>query len=128
MFTIKEAAERLGITTYTLRYYEKINLLPEVNRRETNQARVYTEEDLRFIQFLLSLKETGMSLSDMADFVQDGCLAGKVERTSDEFTASVQRRLDVLQKHFIELEAQKARISQIIELTREKINHYKTFL
>lgn len=125
MFTIGEAAKRLGITAYTLRYYEKIRLLPEPARRGTNSARRYSEEDLRFIQFLLSLKETGMSLADIAYFVKDGCLLDRASSDNEDIVASVQIRLEILQQHLSELEAQKARLSEIIELTKGKIHYYK---
>ncbi|WCK56224.1 MerR family transcriptional regulator [Aneurinibacillus sp. Ricciae_BoGa-3] len=125
MFTIGEAAKRLGLTTHTLRYYEKINLLPEVGRRGTNSARLYTEEDLQFIQFLISLKETGMPLTHIAHFVQDGCLLHRVGNEGAELKESVQTRLDLLQQHLQQLEEQKARLNETIALTKQKMNFYK---
>jgi DNA-binding transcriptional MerR regulator len=125
LFTVGEAAKRLGISAHTLRYYEKINLLPEAIRRGSNGARLYTEEDLRFIRFLLSLKETGMSLTDIAHFVQDGCLLDRTEHDKEELAASLQTRLVILLQHLKELEAQKARLTEIIALTRGKIEYYR---
>jgi DNA-binding transcriptional MerR regulator len=125
MLTIGEAAKRLGLTPYTLRYYEKINLLPEVSRQGANSARLYTEEDVQFIKFLLSLKETGMPLTHIAHFVQDGCLLDKARLDDPTLKQSVETRLDILQQHLKELEDQKARLKETIKLTKQKISFYK---
>ncbi|MED4603646.1 MerR family transcriptional regulator [Paenibacillus validus] len=128
MLTVGEAAERLGITAYTLRYYEKIRLLPEPARRGPGKARLYSEEDLRFIRFLLSLKDTGMSLAHIAIFVKDGCLLDRAPSGNEDLTDAVTNRLDILQQHYTELEAQQAKLSEIMALTREKIEFYSDVL
>jgi DNA-binding transcriptional MerR regulator len=125
LFTVGEAAKRLGITAYTLRYYEKIGLVPAPERRGTSGARFYAEQDLSFIRFLLSLKETGMSLADIAHFVQDGCLLDRASSGMEDLTSPVSQRLVILQNHMTELAEQQARLSEIIALTQEKIRFYK---
>jgi DNA-binding transcriptional MerR regulator len=62
--TIQEASSRSGLTTHTLRYYEKIGLLHDIQRDKSGK-RFYSEEDMSWIIFLLRLRETGMSIQQM---------------------------------------------------------------
>jgi DNA-binding transcriptional MerR regulator len=63
--TIAEAAERTGLTTHTLRYYERDGLmLREIERSVTGHRR-YTEQDLTWINLLTCLRGTGMPISDI---------------------------------------------------------------
>lgn len=68
-FTIKQAAELTGITEDTIRYYEKIALLPRAERKE-NGHRVYRKEALETIKLVNCLKKTGMPLEEMRPFLK----------------------------------------------------------
>ncbi|MEH7086532.1 MerR family transcriptional regulator, partial [Neobacillus drentensis] len=58
MYTIGEVAQLVGVSTHTLRYYEKENIiLPD---RNENGERKYTESHLQWLKFVLKLKETQM--------------------------------------------------------------------
>lgn len=61
---IGELAKRTGLTTYTLRYYEQIGLLP-CPSRGLSGIRDYDESVLGWIEFLGRLKTTGMPIRDM---------------------------------------------------------------
>ncbi|MDG0809244.1 MerR family transcriptional regulator [Cohnella rhizosphaerae] len=67
-YTIKQTADQTGVSEDTIRYYEKIALLPRAERRD-NGHRVYREEDLRTIRLLSCLKKTGMPLEEMRPFL-----------------------------------------------------------
>lgn len=68
-FTIKQVAETTGISTHTLRYYETLGLIHPIDRAG-NTHRRYTQEDINWIQFLLKLRATGMSIQDMQAFAE----------------------------------------------------------
>src|SRR5687767_9954418 len=68
-YTIKEAAERSGVSVDTLRYYERIGLLPRVGRAPNGHRR-YTGLDLGWIHLLNLLRNTGMSIQEMLKFVR----------------------------------------------------------
>ncbi|WP_317618413.1 MerR family transcriptional regulator [Paenibacillus sp. PL91] len=55
-FSIKEAAEQTGLTEDTIRYYEKISLLPRAERKE-NSHRIYRAEDIQKIKLINCLKK-----------------------------------------------------------------------
>ena len=128
MFSISEAAEKSGLSSYTLRYYEKIGLLPPPKRNEGGQ-RFYTESDLQFIHFLKSLKQTGMSLEDMNQFVLDGCILEKIEsEASEQITPSLSKRIGILSEHLEKMEQQKKELEAVIAMTQEKLSIYYSML
>ena len=57
---ISEAAERLGVSADTLRYYEKIGLLRDIDR--VGGRRSFGAKDIAWLEFIRRLKETGMEL------------------------------------------------------------------
>jgi DNA-binding transcriptional MerR regulator len=61
---IGDIAEQTGLTAHTIRYYERIGLLPFAPRDSTGQ-RVYDASILTWIEFLGRLKTTGMSVQEM---------------------------------------------------------------
>ena len=69
MYTIHEVCERTGLTAHTLRYYEKEKLLPSVGR-SAGGFRQYSDEDMESLMMICCLKNTGMSLQDIARFME----------------------------------------------------------
>lgn len=128
MFTISEVAHKSGMSAYTLRYYEKIGLLPPSKRKNGGQ-RFYTETDIHFITFIKSLKQTGMSLEDINEFVKDGCILEKIHSDSTEqITPSVTKRIEILSKHLGKMEMQKRELESVMTTTKAKLAFYHSFL
>lgn len=67
--TIGEVSERYNISQDTLRYYERIGLIPRVNRSESG-IRDYTEEDCRWIEFIKCMRSAGLSIEVLIEYVQ----------------------------------------------------------
>ena len=67
-YTISEVANRMGISPSTIRYYDKEGLLPNVKRK--NGQRVFEEIDLRFLVLLTCLKNTGMPIKRIREYVE----------------------------------------------------------
>lgn len=65
---ISEVSKKFGISTDTLRYYEKIGLIPSVSRNEGG-IREYTEEDCNWIEFILCMKNAGLSIKTLVKYV-----------------------------------------------------------
>ncbi len=73
--TIADAAEILGLSVDTLRYYEKDGLLLRPVPRSSSGHRRYEELDLRWIELVTRLRSTGMPIRDVrryADLVRAG--------------------------------------------------------
>ena len=67
--TIQQTAAATGLTAHTLRYYERIGLLDPVTRQD-NKHRLFREEDLLWIAFLVKLRSTGLPIRDMLHYAQ----------------------------------------------------------
>lgn len=66
--TIKEASEKYEISADTIRYYERIGLLPRINRNK-NGIRNFTEMDCRWIDFIKCMRKTGLSIEALIEYV-----------------------------------------------------------
>ncbi|WP_419881494.1 MerR family transcriptional regulator [Peribacillus sp. B-H-3] len=128
LFSISEAAERAGISAYTIRYYEKAGILPPPKRRQGNK-RFYTDGDIAFLKFLKSLKQTGMTLADIQEFVQDGCILEKTESLpKEEIMPSLNLRIRLLSKHLEKMEQQRKELDTIILMTKSKLEIYHSLM
>jgi len=129
VYSIREASERSGISSYTLRYYEKIGLLPQAKRDKAGR-RSFTDSDLRQIAFLKSLKETGMSLEEINEIVKDGCILEKIsmEAKPSQLTPSLHKRIDILSRHLQNMEAKKRELEEVIAATLRKLDVYHSIL
>ncbi len=112
--TVKEVCQKFGITADTLRFYEKIGVIPAVNRTSSGK-RDYTEEDLSWVENAICLRNSGVPIKMIAEYV-------KLFREGEQ-TISDRRKL---------LESAKASIAESIEkqqktlkLLSYKIEKYK---
>lgn len=69
IYTVGETAKRLGVAPSTLRYYDKMGLLPFAERTE-NGVRIFKESDFEWLKVIGCLKSTGMCLKDIKSFVE----------------------------------------------------------
>mgnify|MGYP000373764942 FL=1 len=67
--TIGEISQEIGLSVDTLRYYERIGLLPPVPRNAAG-IRNYDEYFVNFINFIKKLKASGMSLEHIIDYIR----------------------------------------------------------
>ncbi|MET9556638.1 MerR family transcriptional regulator [Streptomyces sp. NPDC006645] len=73
-YTISEVVTFTGLTAHTLRWYERIGLMPHIDRSHTGQRR-FTNRDLDWLTFVGKLRLTGMPVADMvryAELVREG--------------------------------------------------------
>ncbi|MFI2235114.1 MerR family transcriptional regulator [Streptomyces chrestomyceticus] len=73
-YTISEVAECTGLSAHTLRWYERIGLMPHVDRTHTGQRR-FSNRDLDWLDLVTKLRLTGMPVADMvryAELVREG--------------------------------------------------------
>ncbi len=73
-YTISEVVEYTGLSAHTLRWYERIGLMPHIDRSNTGQRR-FTDADLDWLDFVGKLRLTGMPVADMvryAELVREG--------------------------------------------------------
>ncbi|MEW2358727.1 MerR family transcriptional regulator [Spirillospora sp. NPDC029432] len=107
---IGELAERAGVSTRALRYYEEHGLISA--RRESNGYRRYAESDVRLVQQIRSLLAAGFTLEDTRPFVE--CLrAGReVGEACPEPVAVYRRKLAEIDAEIRTLIAQRAEVAE----------------
>lgn len=72
--TIKQVCEQFGITADTLRYYERVGVIPPVNR--SGGIRDYTEQDIIWVNNAVCMRNAGLSVETLAEYVRL-CLEGE---------------------------------------------------
>jgi DNA-binding transcriptional MerR regulator len=113
--TIQQTADACGLSVHTLRYYERIGLIKPVTRR-TNGHRLYRAEDLSWIQFLLRLRATGMSVQKMQRYAQ--------LREAGTQLPSLAERKRMLQEHSLAVEADLKALAETLAYLHQKIDVY----
>jgi DNA-binding transcriptional MerR regulator len=112
--SISEASERTGLSTHTLRYWERAGLLEPVERNGSGHRR-YADNDLLRITFLTRLRATGMPIREVrryAELIKGG------DATNEE-------RLQLLEAHRRAVLAQLEETAGHLELIDLKINLYR---
>ena len=110
-YTIQEAALGLNVSAHTLRYYEKIGLLPAIQRGESGR-RNYTEEDLGWVYWLKLLRESGMSIRAMKRYVE---ITRAGEHTINERCVMLEEHRNQLRAHIEKLQGYLKRLEQKVE-------------
>jgi len=67
--SVGEAAERVGLSTHTLRWYEQEGLVEPVGRDSAGRRR-YTQQDVDWLVLLTRLRRTGMPVRDMRRYAE----------------------------------------------------------
>lgn len=98
---IGELARRSGLTAHTIRYYERIGLLPYADRDRSRQ-RDYDASILVWIDFLHRLKTTGMPIREMLRYA---ALRAEGVGTETERRRLLERHRDAVRAHVADLQA-----------------------
>jgi DNA-binding transcriptional MerR regulator len=67
---ISEAASATGLSTHTLRYYERAGLMLEPVDRASSSHRRYTDADIGWVHFLTRLRSTGMPIATIREYTE----------------------------------------------------------
>ncbi|MFC4036552.1 MerR family transcriptional regulator [Streptomyces polygonati] len=94
-YTISEVADFTGLSAHTLRWYERIGLMPHVDRSHTGQRR-FSNRDLTWLDLVGKLRLTGMPVADMVAYAE---MVRAGEHTYADRRALLEStRLDVLRR------------------------------
>jgi DNA-binding transcriptional MerR regulator len=110
---IGDLAKRTGLSTHTLRYYERIGLLPYADRDRSGQ-RDFDASILRWIEFLGRLKTTGMPIRDMLRYAA----------LRDEGDATGTSRRQILEVHREQVRTQITELQECLLVLDTKIAGY----
>ena len=112
--TIADAARATGLSTHTLRYYERVGLIDGVDRAGSGHRR-YDDQDLAWIETLQRLRATGMPIQRIrryAQMVRDG-------------EGNERDRLALLQEHRAAVKARLAEVNAHLAFIERKIARYE---
>ncbi|GAA0180409.1 MerR family transcriptional regulator [Clostridium sediminicola] len=113
MYKIKEVSALTGLTAHTLRYYEKEGILPPISRDEAGR-RIYTQENIVWLDIVTCLKQTKMPVSEIK----------KIVKLSIEGDSTIPERKDILLNHRKVMEEQLEEIKAGIKKIDKKIAFY----
>jgi DNA-binding transcriptional MerR regulator len=111
---IMEVSERYGISSDTLRYYERIGLLPHVNRSESG-IRDYNELDIRRVQFIKCMRSAGLSIEVLIEYME---LVQQGDRT-------IETRKEILREQRELLAERLQEMQKTLDLLNQKIQVYE---
>ncbi|MBC1449356.1 MerR family transcriptional regulator [Listeria welshimeri] len=114
---IKDASEKSGVSADTIRYYERIGLIPPVHRNE-NGVRKFGAEDLRWIQFSRQMRRAGLSIEALIDYL---ALFREGEHT-------LEVRVELLKEQRVDLKNRINIMQEALDRLDFKIKNYDTHL
>ena len=112
--TIKQVCQRYGLTQDTLRYYEKIGVIPPVHRSASG-IRDYDEHDLGWVENAVCLRNAGVPVDSIAEYV-------KLYQAGDETFAA---RRDLLSHVLADLTEQRSQLDAAIQKLTYQVNRYE---
>lgn len=123
--TIAEVCARFDLSHDTLRYYEKIGLIPTIQRR-TSGIRNYNEEDCKWIEFIKCMRSAGLTIEFLSEYVR---LFKEGETTLEKRRHLLIEQREKLREHMTEMQNTLDRLDRKVErydtLVREKEDNLK---
>ena len=112
--TIKEVSEKYEISQDTLRYYERVGMIPPVTRT-AGGIRNYTLEDLRWVELAKCMRSAGLPVEAMIEYV----------RLFQEGDSTIPARLQLLIDQREVLLEQRRQIDETLNRLNYKISRYE---
>lgn len=111
---ITEVSRKYGVSADTLRYYERIGLIPPVNRNASGM-RDYAEEDCEWVYFIKCMRTAGLSIEILIEYVT----------MSQQGNSTIQARKNLLIEQRNQLAERIEEMKQILERLDNKIDGYE---
>ena len=123
--TIAQVAKRYDLTADTLRYYERMGLLPGVKRTEGG-IRDYDEDDCRWVEYIKCMRSAGVSVETLAEYVAlfrqgsetIGARKALLLRQREQIAARIEELNEVLSKLDWKLDGYEERMLQYEKLLK----------
>ncbi|HET6296567.1 MAG TPA: MerR family transcriptional regulator [Kribbella sp.] len=112
--SIGQVAERTGLSVHALRFYEREGILADPVRRESNGRRIYTEDDVDWLQMCVRFRSSGMPLETIrryTDLVRQG-------------PGNERDRLALLQSHQQHIRTQLEELTECLNVITYKVDYY----
>lgn len=117
MYSAKEAAEITGLSTATLKYYEREKLIPQITRTD-QKYRQYTDTDIEWIKMIQCMRMANIPIHSIKEYVSLLLLGGE----------TLEQRFAMVQNHMEDIKKQMTNLQNAFELTQKKLSFYKKLL
>lgn len=111
---IKKVSELTGVSADTIRYYERIGLIPPVTRNQSG-VRNFSDRDISILEFVRYFRGAGVSVESLIDYI------GLVEQGDSTIGA----RLAILQEEREKLEERVSKLQAALDRLDHKIGNYQ---
>ncbi|MEE3737994.1 stress response transcriptional regulator NmlR [Streptococcus uberis] len=111
---IKKVSELTGVSADTIRYYERIGLIPPVTRNQSG-VRNFSDRDISVLEFVRYFRGAGVSVESLIDYI------GLVEQGNSTIGA----RLAILQEEREKLEERVSKLQAALDRLNHKIDNYQ---
>ncbi len=116
LMTIKEVSEKYDISADTIRYYERIGLLPPIPRK-SNGIRDFDEVSCNWIEFVKCMRSAGVEIEALIDYIklfyQEGTAEARKEILKEQ-RDRLQKKIDVM--------------NLVIERLNKKVDRYEEII
>lgn len=114
-YTVKEVSDMMGLSVPTLRYYDKMGLLPGLQRKSSGY-RIFSDGDIEMLKIINSFKQAGFQIKDIQNYI---ALALKGDGT-------LQERYEIFLKQEQALNDKIQALQNAMEITQKKLAYYRT--
>ena len=115
---IKKVSEQLGISSDTIRYYERIGLVPPISR-DKNGVRNFTDIDIQRLDFIKCMRHAGLSIESLHEYMH-------LYSLNDDRTIPARKR--ILEEEAEKLDERIANLQETRAYLQHKIDIYESKL
>ena len=112
--TIKEVCEKYNLTPDTLRYYERVGVIPEVTRT-AGGIRDYQEEDIGWVEHAICMRDAGVPVEMLIEYV----------KLFQEGDSTLEARANLLKEARVQILEAKKKYDAALEKLDYKIGRYE---
>ncbi len=112
--TIKEVSQKYNVSQDTLRYYERVGMIPPVTRNKSG-IRDYSDEDLGWVELAICMRSAGLPVEVMIEYLH----------LYQQGDSTIAQRLDLLKNQLSALQEQRNQIDETIERLSYKVSKYE---
>jgi DNA-binding transcriptional MerR regulator len=116
-FTVKQLSDKYNLSAHTIRFYDDQGLFPDVTRN-SHGTRLFSEEHLDWVNLVLCLRNTGMSIADIKHFIE----------LSKKGDSSIPERYDIILNQKKKAEDDLKEMQKRLEVLCHKECYYKGML
>jgi DNA-binding transcriptional MerR regulator len=113
-YTIKKAAEKMGVSIPTLRYYDKEGLLPFIEKKP-NGTRIFKDDDFQTLSLINCLKKAGVSIKEIRKYI----------RLCEEGDSTLNERLEIFLERKKDVLRQMSELQEVLDTIEHKIDYYQ---